>query len=71
MIVAGTEANLRYKTPFFPYVTLFGIWSQVICLVIMVFMPDLQAAFLTGVPMLIAPMVWYKLRAKRRAALAR
>jgi AAT family amino acid transporter len=34
-------------------------------------MPDLQAAFFTGVPLLIAPMIWYKLRARRRAALAR
>ena len=71
MIAAGTEDSLKYKTPFFPYVTLFGIWSQVVCLIIMVFMPDLQAAFFTGVPLLIAPMIWYKLRARRRAALAR
>ncbi len=71
MIAAGTADTLQYKTPLFPYVTLFGIWSQVICLVIMAFTPDLQEAFFTGVPLLIAPMVWYKLRAKRRAALAR
>ena len=71
MIAAGTVDNLQYKTPLFPYVTLFGIWAQVICLVIMAFTPDLQEAFFTGVPLLIAPMVWYKLRAKRRAALAR
>jgi AAT family amino acid transporter len=71
MIAAGTADTLQYKTPLFPYVTLFGIWSQVICLVIMAFTPDLREAFFTGVPLLIAPMVWYKLRAKRRAALAR
>lgn len=27
-IAEGTEGALRYKTPFFPYVTLFGIWLR-------------------------------------------
>lgn len=71
LMAAGLVETLRYKTPFFPYVTLFGIWSQVLCLVVMIFTPDLQDALFAGVPMLIAPMVWYKLRAKRRAALAK
>lgn len=70
MIVLGTDKKLRYKTPFFPYVTLFGIWAQVFCLVVMVFEPELREALYAGVPMLIIPMAWYRLRQRRRAASA-
>lgn len=69
-IAEGTVGELRYKTPFFPYVTLFGIWSQVFCLVVMVFTPDLQEALFAGIPMLVLPMVWYHFREKHRAAVA-
>ena len=71
MIADGTEHQLRYKTPLFPYVTLFGIWSQVLCLILMAFEPDLRVALYAGVPMLILPMVIYRTRAKRQAAVAR
>lgn len=70
MIALGTDKKLRYKTPFFPYVTLFGIWAQVFCLVVMVFGPELREALYAGVPMLIIPMAWYRLRQRRRAASA-
>ena len=63
MIVAGTESRLRYKTPLFPYVTLFGIWAQVLCLVVMFFTPDLRQALYAGIPMLILPMIWYRFHA--------
>ena len=63
-IVDGTVDQLRYKTPFFPYVTLFGIWSQVFCLIVMVFTPELRDALLAGVPMLVVPMLWYRFRAR-------
>ena len=33
-VADGSFASLKYKTPFFPYVTLFGIWAQVFCLVV-------------------------------------
>jgi len=69
-IAEGTVEELRYKTPLFPYVTLFGIWSQVFCLVVMVFTPDLQEALFAGIPMLILPMVWYHFREKHRAQVA-
>ena len=67
MIALGTDKKLRYKTPFFPYVTLFGIWAQVFCLVVMVFEPELREALYAGVPMLIIPMAWSRLRQRRRA----
>lgn len=66
----GTEGALRYKTPFFPYVTLFGIWAQVFCLIVMVFEPELREALYAGIPMLIFPMAWYRLRQRRRATSA-
>ena len=69
-IAEGTEGALRYKTPFFPYVTLFGIWAQVFCLIVMVFEPELRKALYAGIPMLIFPMAWYRLRQRRRATSA-
>lgn len=59
---------LKYKTPLFPYVTLFGIWAQVFCLVVMVFTPELRGALYVGVPMLVLPMVLYRIRTHYRAA---
>lgn len=69
-IAEGTEGALRYKTPFFPYVTLFGIWAQVFCLIVMVFEPELREALYAGIPMLIFPMAWYRLCQRRRATSA-
>ena len=69
-VAEGTEGALRYKTPFFPYVTLFGIWAQVFCLIVMVFEPELREALYAGIPMLIFPMAWYRLRQRRRATSA-
>jgi len=69
-IAEGTERALRYKTPFFPYVTLFGIWAQVFCLIVMVFEPELREALYAGIPMLIFPMAWYRLRQRHRATSA-
>ena len=71
LIAEGLEHTLRYKTPFFPYVTLFGIWVQVICLVVIAFTADLRQAFYAGVPMLVLPMLWHRLRRRRRARVAR
>ena len=51
---------LRYRMPLFPYVTLFGIWVQVLCLVFMIFVPELRSALYLGVPMLIVPMILYR-----------
>ena len=56
----GTVSLLRYKTPLFPYVTLFGIWAQVLCLAFMIFTPELRSALYLGIPMLIVPMILYR-----------
>lgn len=57
----GTVQQLQYRTPFFPFVTLFGIWAQVLCLGFMVFTPELRAALYLGIPMLVVPMIVYRL----------
>ena len=62
IIAEGLEHTLKYKTPFFPYVTLFGIWMQVICLVVIAFTEDLRSTLYVGIPMLVVPMIWYKLK---------
>lgn len=56
----GQVSLLRYRMPFFPYVTLFGIWAQVCCLAFMFFVPELRSALYLGVPMLIVPMILYR-----------
>ena len=60
MIAEHKVDTLRYKTPFFPYVTLFGIWVQVFCLVVIAFTPDLRSTLYAGVPMMVVPMLWYR-----------
>ncbi len=62
MIAQGLENTLKYKTPFFPYITLFGIWAQVICLVVIAFTADLRSTLYAGIPMLLIPMLWYKMK---------
>jgi amino acid transporter, AAT family len=65
LIVENKVGTLKYKTPFFPYVTLFGIWAQAFCLIVIAFTPDLRPTLYVGVPMLVVPMVWYRIRRRR------
>lgn len=61
--------SLAFRTPFFPYVTHFGIWAQVGALTLMAFSPTLREPLLIGIPFLLLPMAWYEL--KRRGMLVR
>lgn len=61
----GLVDTLKYKTPFFPYVTYFGIWVQVFCLMVIAFTDDLRETLLVGVPFLVVPMLWYKFKQYR------
>jgi len=54
--------SLTFKVPFFPYVTHFGIWAQVACLMLMVLSDKLRDPLFIGIPFVIVPMVWYELR---------
>lgn len=54
--------QLKYKTPFFPYVTLFGIWMQIFCLGVLACSEELRSTLYLGVPMLVIPMLIYRWR---------
>ena len=58
--------QLKFKTPFFPYLTHFAIWIQVICLVLMWFNEELRVAFYIGLPLLIIPIVWFYFRGNNK-----
>lgn len=65
----GKESELRYRVPFFPYISLFGIWAQVVCLVVVAFTEDLRVSLYIGLPVLILPILWYKVRQKKASLL--
>ncbi|QJW48120.1 hypothetical protein HA075_21825 [bacterium BFN5] len=70
LLESGTEGQLKFRTPFFPYVTLFGIWSQIICLIVVAFTADLRSSLYVGLPMLILPIIWFKLRSYYRSTVS-
>lgn len=51
---------LDYKIGGFPWVTQCAIWIQVLCLLVILFSPQLRISFYLGVPGLILPMLIYK-----------
>ncbi|AEG60868.1 amino acid permease [Desulforamulus ruminis] len=58
----GFDAGqLKFRTPLFPYLTHFAIWIQVACLGVIAFNEDLRISLYIGLPLLILPMIWYKL----------
>ncbi|MFA6119054.1 MAG: amino acid permease [Parachlamydiales bacterium] len=54
------DMSLEFKIKGFPYITLFAIWIQIICLLIVLFNPDLRSSFYFGVPALVVPILIYK-----------
>ncbi|MBP7281089.1 MAG: hypothetical protein KBA66_05900 [Leptospiraceae bacterium] len=58
---------MKFKTPFFPYLTHFAIWIQVLCLGIMWFNEELRIAFYIGLPLLVIPIVWFYFRERQIA----
>jgi amino acid transporter, AAT family len=56
-----SEENLKYKAPFFPYITLFSIFSQVFMLLLLLFDQELIWSFYIGLPTLLLPMFIYKI----------
>jgi AAT family amino acid transporter len=62
--------RLKFRTPFFPYLTYFGIWAQVGCLLLMALSDTLRDPLFIGVPILVVPIVWYRLRERRRRSSA-
>lgn len=59
--LTADRPDLRFKVPLFPYLTHFGIWAQVACLVLMAFSANLRDPLFVGIPILVVPMLWYRL----------
>lgn len=72
LLAAGyTKADLKFATPFYPYLTHVAIWSQVLCLVLVAWNPDLRSALYLGVPAVFVPILLYKiLKIDRHSILA-
>lgn len=68
----GRDArSLKFRVPFFPYVTYFGIWAQVACLMMMALSDRLRDPLSIGIPFVVVPMLWYALKQRglrRRAS---
>lgn len=56
-----STANLKFRIPLFPYLTHLAIWSQVAIMAYMAFNPDLRISLYIGLPMLLVPMLLYRL----------
>jgi AAT family amino acid transporter len=59
--------ELKFKAPFFPYLTLGSVWIQIICLGSMIFIPDLRASLYIGIPIFFVPMILYKIKEYRKS----
>lgn len=53
--------KLKFKVPFFPYVTHFAIWVQVACLAVIAFNEELRISLMIGLPLFLLPILWYKI----------
>ncbi len=58
--------QLKYKAPFFPYITQFGIWVQIACLIFVAFTAELRTSLYLGVPLLVLPMLIYRWTTMRK-----
>ena len=61
LISKHSEHKLKYKAPFFPYITLFAIYSQLITLFLMLFDNELIWSLYIGLPILLLPMLFYRI----------
>lgn len=59
-------SKLKYKAPLFPYLTQFGIWVQLACLVFVAFTEELRTSLYLGLPLLVLPIIIYRLTALRK-----
>ncbi|CQR74924.1 Amino-acid permease RocC [Sporomusa ovata DSM 2662] len=60
--------KLKYKAPLFPYITQFGIWAQIACLIFVAFTEELRTSLYLGVPLLILPIIIYRWTTMRKEA---
>lgn len=52
--------KMTYKIGLFPYLTIFAIWLQIFCLLVVVINPSLRLSFYLGVPATLIPILLYK-----------
>jgi TPR repeat protein len=62
--------QLKYKAPLFPYITQFGIWTQIACLFFVAFTEELRISLYLGIPLLIVPIIIYRWTAIHKAAVS-
>jgi AAT family amino acid transporter len=55
-----TPPKMIYKIRWFPYLTLFAIWVQIACLLVVLLSPDLRISFYLGVPVTLIPILLFK-----------
>lgn len=67
MLQKNVVEKMVFKTPLFPYIPLFGIWIQVLCLVLTLFNEDIRGAFYFGAPAMIIPCCVYFFISKRKS----
>lgn len=61
----NTVADLSFKIPLFPMLTLLMIAAQIACLVFMAFDAELRVSFWIGIPLLVLPMLLYRWKQKK------
>ncbi|ADA78563.1 amino acid permease [Francisella tularensis] len=66
LIRRNATDKILFKAPLFPYISLFGIWIQVLCLVLTLFNDELRGAFYFGAPAMIIPCCIYFFVSKKK-----
>ena len=67
LVQAGFDvASLRFRTAFFPYLTIFAIVAQILCLVVAASNADFQVAIYLAFALLLVPMLAYALWGKNQ-----
>lgn len=67
LIKKKEDNKMLFKAPLFPYISLFGIWIQVLCLILTLFNHELRGAFYFGVPAVIVPCCVYFYLSKKKS----
>ncbi|MCP8968602.1 amino acid permease [Ectobacillus ponti] len=62
----GRVADLKYRTPLYPFVPLLGLTMNVLIMVSLIFIPDQRMAIYCGVPFLIACTLYYRFVARHK-----
>jgi AAT family amino acid transporter len=59
--------KMIYQVKWFPYLTLFAIWIQLVCLFVILITPELRLAFYLGVPVTLIPILLFRFTKHRKA----